>query len=415
MIVAAADNLMVGRLGALELAAVSLGNTLVFVAMAVGIGFSFSITPLIAQYDAQSNFRASKQVLDSGLLLCLSLGVSLCGLLFISESLLFHLDQPEDVVVLAIPYMRYLSISMVPLLLFQGLKQFCDGLSHTRLPMIAAIIANVFNVFLNYLFIYGKFGLPRMEVEGAGVGTLASRILMLVILLIALSRKRTLSNYLNYFVFWSNKTIKRLIFLGTPTALQMLFEVGLFTAAIFLAGTLGVNSQAANQIALNLSSLTFMFGVGLGVTATIRVGNQLGIHDYASMKRIVFSLLIMTLVMELLFATIFVLGRSFLPSLYIDDTTVIEITAGIMLIAGLFQISDGFQVVLIGVLRGLQDVWIPSVICFVAYGLIGLPISYWLGLKSGYGVSGIWIGLLVALTVSSILLYSRFHAKLSGK
>jgi MATE family multidrug resistance protein len=158
-----------------------------------------------------------------------------------------------------------------------------------------------------------------------------------------------------------------------------------------------------------------MFGVGLGVTATIRVGNQLGIHDYASMKRIVFSLLIMTLVMELLFATIFVLGRSFLPSLYIDDTTVIEITAGIMLIAGLFQISDGFQVVLIGVLRGLQDVWIPSVICFVAYGLIGLPISYWLGLKSGYGVSGIWIGLLVALTVSSILLYSRFHAKLSGK
>ncbi len=413
MVVAAVDNIMVGRLGALELAAVSLGNTFVFLAMSLGIGFSFAITPLIAQYDAQNDWQGCKRVLDNGLLLCIIIGCTLCAALICSEPLLYYMDQPPQVVELALPYMRILSFSMIPLLLFQGLKQFCDGLSFTRMPMIAAIIANVINVAVNYVFIFGKFGMPRMEVEGAGIGTLTARVMMVVILMFTLSRKRTLSKYLNNFKLWSGKTMRRLIYLGTPTALQMFFEVSLFTAAIFLAGSLGVISQAANQIALNLSSLTFMFGVGLGVTATIRVGNQLGMRDFISMVRIVRSLLLMTFAMEIIFAAIFIAGRFFLPTIYINDAEVIRLAAGIMFIAALFQISDGFQVLLIGVLRGLQDVWIPMVICAIAYGLVGLPISYWLGLKSGYGLNGVWIGLLIALTVSSILLFLRYRYKVA--
>ena len=212
--------------------------------------------------------------------------------------------------------------------------------------------------------------------------------------------------------------MQKIISLGFPSALQMFFEVAIFTAAIWLSGVLGKNHQAANQIALNLSSMTFMVGMGLGVAAMIRVGNQKGLLNFKELRRIAYSIFFLTLLLEVVFATLFFTFNSWLPTIYLDvndlanqmdNTEVISIAAQLLIVASIFQISDGLQVVILGALRGLQDVKVPTFITFIAYWLIGFPTSYYLGLYTELKSTGIWIGLLAGLTVSAILLYFRFN------
>ena len=409
LLVALADNVMVGKLGKAQLAAVSLGNTLIFIALSIGIGFSFAITPLVSEADAKKDIGRIGAIFKQGFVLCTIIGVLLTLVVLLCEPILSMLDQPQEVVELAIPYMRWVALSLIPLMMFQAIKQFIDGLSKTVYSMIASIIANLINVFLNYLFIYGEFGFPRLEVEGAGIGTFISRIVMVMIVISFLLTKKQLKQYLVFIKVKSTGITAKLLNLGFPTALQMFFEVGLFTAAIILSGLLGTSSQAANQIALNLSALTFMVGVGLGVTATIRVSNQKGLNQFDELKRIVRSIFLLTLIVELFFALCFILLRNQLPYLYIDDWEVVQLAAGALLIAAFFQLSDGFQVVMLGALRGMQDVWIPSLICFVSYWVVGLPISYILSQYVDLGLQGIWFGLLIGLTLSFGLMYYRYR------
>jgi len=409
LFVALADNVMVGELGAAPLAAVSLGNTLIYVALAIGIGFSFSITPLVSEADGNNNALRIRSLFFHGLVLCSLFGIVLCGALFLADDVLYHLDQPDEVLELALPYMQIVACSMIPVMAFQALKQFCDGLSETRMPMIATIVANLLNILLNYLLIYGFWGLPKLGILGAAYGTLISRIILLVLLLIFMYRKPIVKKYMSYTGRWSHSRFSRLFYLGTPTALQMLFEVALFTSAIILSGILGTDAQAANQIALNLSSLTFMIGVGLSVAATIRVGNQIGSNNMSKLRTAAASLLTLSLLLYVAFAAIFLLFHEYLPLIYIDDRSVLKIASELLLVAALFQISDGLQVVALGCLRGLQDVWIPSLICLIAYGGVGFPISYYLGLHTDYGASGIWWGLLISLTVSAVAMLIRFR------
>jgi MATE family multidrug resistance protein len=409
LLVALADNIMVGKLGAAQLAAVSLGNTFIFIALSIGLGLSFAITPLVAEADGNNNQEVAKAAFHNGFIMCAASGVLLVFILFLAEPILYRLDQPIEVVRLAIPYMRIVGISLIPLMIFQAMKQFSDGLSLTRNAMIATLIANIVNVGVNYLLIYGTFGFPRLEVEGAAYGTLISRVLMVVFLYFILKNSSFTKIYFEKFSKLSWVYLKSLLNLGLPTALQMLFEVSLFTSAIFLSGVLGTEHQAANQIALNLSALTFMVGVGLSVTATIRVGNHLAPDKKSDLIRIARSIFLMAFIVDILFALIFFFGRDLLPQVYIEDPYVIELASGLLLIAAFFQISDGLQVVILGALRGLQDVWIPSLICFFAYTLVGFPISYYSSLHYGYGINGIWYGVLAGLSVSAILMYFRFR------
>lgn len=404
------DNLMVGQLGAAELAAISLGNSLIFIALSIGIGFSFAITPLIAEADGESNIENGRNFFHHGMILCGINGLLLFILLLFIKPILYHLNQPPEVVDLAIPYLEIVAFSMIPLMLFQGFKQFADGLSQTKYAMYATLVANVVNIVFNYLLIYGIWIFPRLELEGAALGTLISRFFMLAFIYFILKNKK---NFSPYFI-WSkrknlNMTIfKRLFGLGFPTALQMFFEVALFTASIFLAGMLGTNSQAANQIALNLASMTFMIAVGFSVAATIRVGNQKGKKNFTELRRIAFSIFFMVLVIQAFFAIVFIITKGILPTFYIDNAEVIQIASTLLIVAAIFQLSDGLQVVFLGALRGLQDVKIPSWICFVAYWLVGFPVGYFLGKEEAMGAMGIWMGLFAGLTASALMLYLRF-------
>ena len=419
-IVGLVDNLMVGQLGAAELAAVSLGNSFFFVAMSIGIGFSPAITPLVAEADSEHNFAKGKSAFKHGFVLCSILAIVLFALILLAKPLMYMMNQPQEVVILALPYLDIIAISLVPLIIFQALKQFSDGMSLTKFPMYATIIANVINVFFNYVLIFGVWGFPKMGVVGAGIGTLIARFVMIMLMWYFLNRLEKTKAYvkdLKLFVL-EHSMLKKINSLGLPSALQMFFEVGLFTAAIWLSGTLGKNPQAANQIALNLSSMTFMIATGLSVTAMIRVGNQKGLKRPVELRRIATSIFIMGLALAILFALIFLIFNNVLPTFYLDlndlthfadNQNVVEIASSLLIVAALFQISDSTQVVFLGALRGLQDVKIPTLITFFAYWIIGFPVSYFLGDASKYGSSGIWIGLLAGLTASSIFLYIRFN------
>ncbi|MHA7058223.1 MATE family efflux transporter [Aquimarina sp. M1] len=414
------DNIMVGQLGTAELAAVSLGNSFMFVAMSLGIGFSTAITPLVAEADGEDNFGKGKSAFKHGLFLCTALGIILfIGVLSV-KPLMHLMKQPAEVVELAIPYLDLVAVSLVPLIIFQAFKQFSDGLSMTRYPMYATLIANIVNVVLNYLLIFGKFGFPQMDIVGAAVGTLISRLVMVIFLWVFLRHKEKSKAFvtnIKFFILQKNM-LKKIVTLGFPSALQMFFEVGIFTAAIWISGILGKNPQAANQIALNLAAMTFMVAIGLSVAATVRVGNQKGLQQFEELRRIAFSIFLLTLLIETIFALFFITFNNVLPEIYLDvndvdnfadNTEVISIAAKLLIIAALFQISDGIQVAVLGALRGLQDVKIPTVITFFAYWIVGFPISYYLGLYTAYKSSGIWIGLLAGLTTSALLLYVRFN------
>jgi len=414
------DNIMVGQLGTAELAAVSLGNSFIFIAMSIGMGFSTAITPLIAEADSEKNFEKGKSSFKHGLFLCTVLSFLLFILILIAKPLMYLMKQPEEVVELAIPYLDLVAVSLIPLIIFQGFKQFSDGLSMTKYPMYATILANIINVVLNYVLIFGKLGFPQMGIVGAAIGTLVSRVVMLFFLWWILKGKEKSKAYVTNIKLFSldNKMIKKVLNLGFPSAMQMFFEVAIFTAAIWLSGTLGKNPQAANQIALNLSSMTYMVAIGLSVAAMIRVGNQKGLRDFVELRRIAISIFLLGLSLAFVFAILFLVFHNILPKMYvdfddvnnlIDNSEVVSIAATLLLAAAIFQLSDSAQVILLGALRGLQDVKIPTIITFIAYWLIGFPISYYLGKEDVYGSFGIWIGLIAGLTSAAILLYFRFN------
>lgn len=414
------DNIMVGQLGTAELAAVSLGNSFFFVAMSLGIGFSTAITPLVAEADGMKDVKSGRDVFLHGLILCICLGVFLSIAVLLSKPLLFQMGQPEEVVVLAYPYLKWVAISLIPLICFQSFKQFSEGLSHTRPAMYATLMGNLINIGMNYVLIFGFWVFPMLGVEGAAIGTLISRCFMLVFIAVYVRFNKRFSAYIENIKFKAPNLslFKRIIQLGFPSALQMFFEVLFFTAAIWLSGFLGKNPQAANQIALNLSSMTFMFAMGLGVTAMIRVGNQKGKRDFEALKRIAYSIFLLIFLFDIIFCLFFLFANDALPWLYLDGSNplqykdvkeVVGIASSLLIASAFFQISDGLQAVVLGALRGLQDVNIPAWITFFSYGIFGFPISYYLGLYTDLGAFGIWIGLLSGLTSSALLLFLRFH------
>ena len=413
------DNIMVGQLGSAELAAVSLGNSFFFVAMSLGIGFSTAITPLVAEADSENNFKKGKSAFKHGLFLCIVLSLLLFGMILLAKPLMYLMEQPEEVVLLTMPYLDIIAISLIPLIIFQGFKQFSDGLSLTKHAMYATIVGNLINVGLNYVLIFGKLGFPEMGIVGAGVGTLVSRLAMIAIIWTLLKNDKKASAFVTHIRLFilDSKMMKKIINLGLPSAMQMFFEVAIFTSAIWLSGLLGKNAQAANQIALNLSSMTFMIAMGLSVTAMIRVGNQKGLRNYEELQRIAKSIFLMGIMFASVFALLFLIFHDIFPALYLDlddvnnysdNQEVVSIASKLLLVAALFQISDSAQVIFLGALRGLQDVKIPTLLTFIAYWMIGFPTSYFLGKETAYGSTGIWIGLLVGLASASIFLYLRF-------
>ena len=419
-LVSVVDNIFVGQLGSSELAAVSLGNSFVFIGMSIGIGFSTAITPIVAEFDSQNDKEGGRSAFQNGLILCTILGFGLFFLLFCAKPLLDYMNQPIEVVRLAKPFLDIVGFSLVPLVVFQAYKQFADGMSETKYSMYATIYGNIINVVINAVLVFGLFMFPKMGIVGSAIGTLIARIFMVIYMHYILSKNKKFKPFFQNFGWQSfQKSMSdKIIKLGIPSSMQMFFEVALFTGAIWLCGMIGTTSQAANQIALSLASLTFMFAMGLSVTAMIRVANHKGLDDYKKLNTVAHSIFLMAIIVEIVFALIFMLCNDFFPRFFVNKEMaltgkevieVLSISSKLLIVAAFFQISDGIQVVVLGALRGLQDVKVPMYLTFIAYWIVGFPISIYLGRYTSLKAEGVWIGLLAGLTAAAIMLYLRFR------
>ena len=414
------DNVMVGQLGTAELAAISLGNSFVFIGMSIGIGFSQAITPLIAEADGAKNDKDISGIFEHSFLICIILGIVLFLLVFLNRNLLYSMNQPVEVVELASPYLFWVSFSLISIVTFQSFRQFADGLSFTRAAMYSTLVGNTINVILNFVLIFGFWIFPKLGVEGAAIGTLISRLCMLTFIIFYLKLHKKLSKYIKR--FFPTKVeierIKKILYLGLPSALHSFFEVAFFISAVWMSGFIGKNSQAANQIALNLSSMTYMVALGVGVAAMIRVGNQKGMMNFRKLREVAISTLLLIIIIDFFFCLIFLIFNDLLPLLYLDPSDpsnlndvneVLTIASKLLIVAGVFQLFDGIQAVVLGALRGMQDVNKPAIIIFFSYGILGFPISYFLGFHTSLAIVGIWIGLLSGLFFSSLFLFLRFN------
>jgi MATE family multidrug resistance protein len=411
MMVNVADSIMVGRLGAVPLAGASLANVIFHILLMFGIGVSYAVTPLVAAADGEKNTLKSSDYLKHAIIINLVTGAVLFSLVAVAGPGLLHLDQPEEVVSMAIPYLNVVTFSLIPLMIFQTFRQFAEGLSDTKQAMMIVIISNIINVILNYIMIYGKLGFEPMGLLGAGYASFISRIVLAVWMALYIYYGKRYSPYKLGFEItnYSKKIFREMLHLGLPAGIQFVFEVGAFGFAVIMIGWIGTEALAAHQIAINLAAISYMMASGLSAAATVRVGNQLGLKDIPTLRAAAFTLYFMVIVFMGFCAGIFIIGRYFLPSLYITDPAVIELASTLLIIAGFFQISDGIQVLSLGALRGLSDVKIPTGLTFIAYWVLALPLGYYLGFKLGMGAAGVWYGLLTGLTLVAIVMFWRFN------
>ncbi len=409
------DSLMIGRIGAVPLAASALVNSLLFLILILGIGMSFAITPLVAIKKGEDKKDECGIILRQALLVNIIYSLLLFAVTFYFADLIKFMDQPPEVVVLAESYMKILSFSIIPVMVFQTYRQFVEGLGNTKPAMYLNIAANFINAFGNWLLIYGNLGFPRMGLDGAGVASLNTRIFLGAAMAIYVINSRRYKEYDPSLRFHSIniRVIKNVIRVGIPTGFQMFFEVGAFSFAAVMVGWLGANALAAHQIALNMATVSFMIILGIASAATIRVGSFLGKKNYDELKRAGKVALSFGVSIMALFGLCFIILRKQLPLLYIDDVNVISISASLLIFAALFQIFDGTQAVGLGILRGMVDVKIPMFMAFIAYWIISIPVGYLLGFKFDLGAEGVWIGLSVGLTVAALFFTTRFFGNIN--
>jgi len=415
IMVSVADSIMVGQLGTLPLAAVALGNSVYIIFMVFGIGVTFGITPLVAQAAGKRRTNLQGTLLRHSMRVNLVVGLLLFGGLLSVLPLLPYLKQDEGVLPLAMPYLIIIGSTIVPLMFFQTFKQFAEGLSDTKEAMKVIIVCNLINVALNYLLIYGKFGFPELGLNGAGWATLIARVLMVFWMgWYVLKSKKFKVHGLNLAGFSFRKNIaKRLIQLGVPMGLQYIFEVSAFALAAIFAGMISATALAAHQVAINIASVSYMAVTGLGAAATVRIGNQSGMGDAVNLRQAGSTIFKMGATAMVFAGIIIFLFRDQLAGFYSDDPDVLALATKMLIVAVVFQLSDGIQAVALGALRGLTDVKVPTWITFVVYWGLVLPAAYLLSQYTAMGAMGIWYALAGGLTLSAFLLSFRFRTLLN--
>lgn len=407
------DTVIIGHYaGTISLAAVSLVHSVFMVVLVIGLGIAYGLTPLIAQENGKSNFKECAELLSNSLWLNVAAAIFLfLAVYYGSMFAIQHTDQDPLVVKTAKPYLLILSLSILPLMIFQTFKQFAEGLGFTKQAMSVTIWGNVLNVIIAVILVKGMFGIEPMGVRGVGIATLIDRVLMMLVMMWYVLRSKNFSVYLKHFSikFVDFSKMAKVVKIGLPVAMQYVFEIGVFAVAALMAGHIGAMEQAAHQTAITLAAMTYMMAGGIASAATIKVGNSFGNQNYKRLQSFAYASYHLVIIFMLFFAVIFTLFNQYLPYLITNDTNVVALASQLLIIAALFQLFDGTQVVGLGTLRGMGDVNIPTFITFVAYWVIGLPAAYFLGIYFDAGVKGIWYGLTLGLLTSSGLLYLRFR------
>jgi len=405
------DSAMVGAISYKQLAATSLVISALNIPFVMGIGMTISVSQMVSMAHGQKDSKKVSHYLFNGFWLCFATAVIISLLMVFGRNILYYLGQDPEVVELSLPFMKLLGISMIPMLLFMTLKQFSDGLEYTRTAMLLSLCAMPINIFLNWLLIYGNLGFPRLELVGAGWATLITRIIICVVLAFVILRHKTFREFIaprkTEWKF-NRITLKNLLKIGIPSSLQIGTEAGAFAITGIIIGTMGAVSQAAHQIALSCAALTFMVSMGLSQAGSIRTSNAFGSKNWKKISLIGKSALLTGLIYGVICAIMFIMLRNILPKFFNDNIEVITLASYLLLLAGIFQISDATQVIGAGLLRGIKDVKIPTYLVAIAYWVIGLPSGYLFAFTFKMGAAGMWLGFIVGLTMAGVFLSVRF-------
>ncbi|MGZ4099075.1 MAG: MATE family efflux transporter [Bacteroidia bacterium] len=405
------DNIFLGGIGPTEQAAGILSNNLYVLLLVFGIGVSYASTPLVAGANENRDQRKKAALFKNSLYLNLCVAIICFLVLFSFSGALYHMRQPEEVIELALPFYDVLIFSIIPVSLFFTGKQYCEGLSNTRTALVISVLGNLLNCVLNYFLIYGKFGLPEMGYMGSAWATFIARVFMGVMFMVVIFKSSATKEIARFYkevkVNWVE--LKELARIGINSGLQFTFEVAAFVIAGLMAGSFGKEQIDAHGISMSLAAFTYMFGSGISSAATIRIGTFSAQGDWKNIKAAGYSSIKLVMLIMGTAGIIFLIFRSVLPLGFTSDTEIIELSSNLLIIAALFQLFDGLQVTVIGILRGLEDVKAPTIITLVSYWLIALPLAYFLAFNLKMETIGIWIALLISLIIVAISLFMRFR------
>lgn len=405
------DTIFLGRIGVAEQAAGIFANNIFVLLLVFGIGLSYATTPLVTAANENNDLTTKAALFKNSMALNLGTSFLLFLVLFFSAPLLNYLQQPEEVVRLATPFYEVLIFSLLPLSLFFVCKQYCEGLSNTRAALIISIAGNLLNIVLNYMLIHGKMGLPQLGYMGSAWATFIARCFMGVGFLYLIYKTPVLNAIFSVYknVTVNMKHLGELAKIGFNSAMQFTFEVAAFVVAGLMAGSFGKEQIDAHGIALHIAAFTYMFGSGIGSAATIRVGIFNAQNNWAEVKNAgLVSIRLVLLVMGSC-GLLFLLLSNYLPLIFSSEQAVVELASKLLLIAALFQLFDGLQVTVIGILRGMEDVKVSTYVTFVGYWMITLGLCYLLAFILKMEVIGVWIGLLAGLVFVGITLFFRFR------
>ena len=405
------DSIMVGKISYQHLAAAALVNSVMNIPFVLGFGITMSVSQTVSMANGRRDALKVSHYLYNGFWLCTVTAIAIALTLNFGKNIMFHLGQDAEVARLGVPYLQIMGWSVIPMMMFIGIKQFTDGLERTRTAMMLSLAALPINIFINWLLVYGNWGFPRLELIGAGYGTLITRILILLIFMLVLFTHPFFSRYMavrkkQWTLQWH--TIKELLRIGVPSSLQVGMESGAFAVSGIIIGTLGAVQLAAHQIAISCASMAFMVSWGLAQGGSIRVSNAWGRNNWHDIALIGKSTLLSGLLYGILGLLFFVFFRNLLPLSFNNDAEVLSLASVLMLYAAVFQISDATQAIGAGLLRGVKDVKVPTLFIALAYWVVGIPMGCLMAFTFKMGAAGMWIGFVSGLTFSSVFLNKRF-------
>lgn len=410
VIVQLADNIMIGHLGTNELAGVSFANSLFIIGIIFCTGFTQGTTPHVGQAYGRGDFRLAGNMFQNSL--ALNLATSIIVTLFLTALRFFMpmMGQDEAVLEYAYTYYDIMLLSIVPFIMFLSIRQFSEGIGITKYAMYLTLAANILNIFLNWVLIYGKLGMPEMGVAGAATATLVSRIAMIAGFVCILFMKYPYRHYLKYFSrdAFRKDTAKSILHTSLPLSIQSLTEICAFSFSTIMAGWIGATALASYQIAMSLSSLMFMIALGIGAAATIRVSHQYGAGHFEDSKKAGIASMHLSIALMGISGLTILAFREYIPMLYSSDPAVISLTSSLLVVVAVYQVFDATQLSSLACLRALADVKVPMIMSTVAYFLICLPMGYVLGFHAGFGPHGILAGLMCGLLFAGIFFYTRF-------
>lgn len=411
------DNLMVGHYGGEApepLAAVSFGGSVFMILFLSAVGVALGMTPLIGELYVQGDRRRSSALLQNGMAFYVLLGIVVAAVQYAIIPLLYRLGQPVEVVDMAIPYYKMLVMSMPFVMFFFAFKQFLEGVGNTKVELAVTIVANIANCVLNYMFIYGRMGFSEMGVEGAGLGTLLSRVIAAMLIAGYFVWRPDYRAYLKDFArsHFSLRDVRRLLCMGLPISAQMFLESSAFIGTGIMMGWISKEAISANQITNTLTTSAFMIVMSIGAATTIRTSHCYGRRNIGELAMAVKASYHLVLAWNTFAAIVFISLCDFLPTLFTSNAEVIGIASLLFVFGALFQLSDGVQNVSVGVLRGIQDVKVIMPIAFTAYWLLNLPVGYVLAFTFGMGPKGMYVGYIFGLSVAAILMIRRIRRRI---